>query len=194
MFAIRYSLFSIFDKYGDNLMKSVEQFLLFMANSPFNHLEIREISNWLDGNGGAVLEESIQNLRRTAQQTLLRTRVNVQRSNSEEDFSIDDFNLPPLSDTDDPAVEIETLLRIDGGLKTTEASELLLREIYEQVGRSLVLPKLGKNAFRLWLDRLAKKVSYPLLVECATRIKDDIAESSPTPPSSVEEKSENKET
>jgi hypothetical protein len=173
-------------------MKSVEQFLLFMANSPFNHLEIREISNWLDGNGGAVLEESIQNLRRTAQQTLLRTRVNMQRSNSDEDFSIEDFDLPPLSDADDPAVEIETLLRIDGGLKTTEASELLLREIYEQLGRSLVLPKLGKNAFRLWLDRLAKKVSYPLLVECATRIKDEIAESSPTPPS-PEEPSENKE-
>ena len=158
-------------------MKTVEQFLLFMASSPFNHLEIREISNWLDGNGGAVLEESVQNLRRTAQQTLLKTRINMLR-NSDDDFSIEEFDLPPLTDEDDPAVQIETLLRIDGGLKTTEASELLLREIYEQLGRSLVLPKLGKNAFRLWLDRLAKKVSYPLLLECATKIKEEIAESS----------------
>ena len=168
--------------------KSIEQFILLLASSSFNHLEIRDIANWVDANGGAVLEDSVRGLRRTAQQTLLRTRISVQRddsiqkSNEDGDLSSDDLDPLLVGSKDDPAVQIETMLRIDAGLKTTEASELLLREIDEQIKQPVSLPKLGKNAFRIWIDRVAKKVSYGLLIECATKIKNEIAK-----PSSIQQ-------
>lgn len=175
--------------------KSIEQFILLLASSSFNHLEIRDIANWLDANGGTVLDESVRNLRRTAQQTLLRTRISIQRDKDGQedgDLSAEDLELL-VGGKDDPAVQIETMLRIDAGLKTTEASELLLREIDEQIKQPVSLPKLGKNAFRIWIDRVAKKVSYGLLIECATKIKDEIAKPPSSPSQSPEEakKSEN---
>jgi len=134
--------------------RSVEQFLLLLASAPFDSLQIREIVHWIDVNGTSMLEEAIESLRGGAQQT----KTLVEKNLLSTDASTD--------------AQIEIILRVEAELKTTDASQLLLKEIHDQFG-PILLPKLGKNSFKKWVGRLSKKVPYKLLFQYAMKIRDE---------------------
>lgn len=142
--------------------KSVEQFILLLASTPFNYRQIHEVIQWIDVNGTKTLEEAVHSIRGVAQNTLSKVEKNVPRTKK------------PVRLTNEslPAEQIDILLRVEAGLSTAEASELLLKEIHEQTG-AISLPKLGKNAFKKWISSLSKNVPDSLLLHCAMKIKNE---------------------
>ncbi len=157
--------------------RSVEQFLLLLASAPFDSLQIREIVHWIDVNGTSMLEEAIESLRGGAQQTKTLVEKNLLSTDASTDANSTKQHpeqVKPilLGNENTPAEQIEIILRVEAELKTTDASQLLLKEIHDQFG-PILLPKLGKNSFKKWVGRLSKKVPYKLLFQYAMKIRDE---------------------
>jgi len=88
--------------------RTVEQFLLLLASTPFSHRQIQDITHWVDVNGTAALEEAVQSLRGTAQKTLTQVEKKLPRT------------AKPVRPRNDslPAEQIDILLRVEAGFST----------------------------------------------------------------------------
>src|SRR4030042_4977325 len=155
------------------MKNSIEKLCLVLASSDITRAQLREASGWLKRNEVDALERIVFRIREAAKDAVNEldrpSRLQEGRNLSDPDLFADKSNVTYF------AKRIEKLLRDEAGLSAWEAKKKLLEALEKYEGfRRPLRPSLEKKSFSAWVEFLANHTSRNLLLEEATRIRNEI--------------------
>lgn len=152
----------------------IEKICLALAASSLSDNEIKLAVKWIEGNGSRPLIEMITDARNAVHESVGSSTNRLPPMAMEYErprgklTSVDKGKL-------DIGSKIERLLKHEAGLSVEKAASLLLAalESHMEPGAQKNLPRPNKEGFRKWIARLTKKVSESLILNQATRIRNE---------------------
>jgi hypothetical protein len=155
------------------MKNSIKKLCLILASSDITRAQLREASEWLKKNGVNALERIVFRIREAAEDA-----VNEfdRPFRLQEGRNLSDLYLATAkSNVTYVAKRIEKLLREEAGLSAWQAKKKLLEALEKYQGfRISPPPSLEKKAFSAWVEFLANHASHNLLLQEATKIRNEI--------------------
>lgn len=154
------------------MTRDIEQVLLLLAGSNVKLSSIREFVRWAEDVGPKSVDMTVRELRFETRQIIMGLERSWVRDRP------DDVRTGQPRGHESSAHRVKDLLLQESGLTAKVASHLLL----EAVARNSKvdpdsLPKLNKENFVRWVDKLSKHCTYSEILHAATRIRNDLIHS-----------------
>jgi len=156
------------------MKNSIEKLCLILASSDITRPQLRDASEWFKKNGVNALERIVFRIREAAEDAVNEfdrpLRLQEGRNLGNLDLVTDKSTVTYVSK------RIEKLLRQEAGLSAWQAKKKLLEALEKYQGfRISPPPSLEKKAFSAWVEFLCNLTPHNLLLQEATRIRNEIA-------------------